>query len=160
MGLLRTLRSTNSPNRLRPSCPFIRNAGLAFDCGIVRTSPSLKCILLERPNQSLCDGSVHVVFGRLWQESGIREALQATLKTRRYEFDVERAIYLKVSNLLLPSGNYRSSERWREDYLIPWSRRARASWSLHWPARHRGANFRQRTKMTSSPLELILPRLG
>jgi hypothetical protein len=33
-----------------------------------------------------------LVFGRLWQESGLPEAFQATLKTRRYEFDVERAI--------------------------------------------------------------------
>ena len=37
-----------------------------------------------------------LVFGRLWQESGLPEAFQATLKTRRYEFDVERAIYLTV----------------------------------------------------------------
>jgi Mn2+/Fe2+ NRAMP family transporter len=34
-----------------------------------------------------------LVFGRLWQENGLPEAFQATLKTRRFEFDVERAIY-------------------------------------------------------------------
>src|SRR6202011_1195402 len=60
-----------------------------------------------------------VVFGRLWQESGLPEAFQATLKTRRYEFEVERAIYLTVLHRLFASGSDRAAERWREDYLIP-----------------------------------------
>jgi hypothetical protein len=56
-----------------------------------------------------------LVFGRVWQESGIPEALRALLKGRRFEFDVERAIYLTVLHRLFESG----SERWREDYRIP-----------------------------------------
>ena len=60
-----------------------------------------------------------LVFGRLWQESGLPEAFQARLKTRRYEFDVERAIYLTVLHRLFASGSDRAAERWREDYLIP-----------------------------------------
>jgi hypothetical protein len=62
-----------------------------------------------------------LVFGRLWQESGLPEALRALLKGRRFEFDVERAIYLTVLHRLLASGSDRSAERWREDYLIPGS---------------------------------------
>jgi Transposase DDE domain len=60
-----------------------------------------------------------LVFARLWQESGIPEALQLTLKPRRYEFDVERAIYLTVLHRLFASGSDRAAERWRGDYLIP-----------------------------------------
>jgi transposase len=60
-----------------------------------------------------------LVFGRLWQESGLPGAFQATLKTRRYEFDVERAIYLTVLHRLFASGSDRAAERWREDYLLP-----------------------------------------
>ena len=60
-----------------------------------------------------------LVFGRLWKESGIPEALQSTLKARRYEFDVERAIYLTVLHRLFASGSDRAAERWREAYLIP-----------------------------------------
>jgi transposase len=60
-----------------------------------------------------------LVFGRLWKESGIQEVVQSLLETRRYEFDVERAIYLTVLHRLFASGSDRAAERWREDYLIP-----------------------------------------
>ena len=60
-----------------------------------------------------------LVFGRLWQESGIPEALRTLLKGRRFEFDVERAIYLTVLHRLFASGSDRAAERWREDYLLP-----------------------------------------
>ncbi|MDI6775383.1 MAG: hypothetical protein QME60_08360 [Verrucomicrobiota bacterium] len=35
-----------------------------------------------------------VVFGRLWEETGIAGALAEQLKGRRHEFDVERAIWV------------------------------------------------------------------
>jgi transposase len=60
-----------------------------------------------------------LVFARLWKESGIAEVLRSVLKTRQYEFDVERAIYLTVLHRLFASGSDRAAERWREDYLIP-----------------------------------------
>jgi Transposase DDE domain len=60
-----------------------------------------------------------LVFARLWKESGIPEALQSTLKDRRYEFDVERAIYLTVLHRLFATGSDRAADRWRENYLIP-----------------------------------------
>jgi len=60
-----------------------------------------------------------LVFARLWKESGIPEVLRSVLKTRQYEFDVERAIYLTVLHRLFASGSDRAAERWREDYLIP-----------------------------------------
>jgi hypothetical protein len=55
----------------------------------------------------------------LWHESAIPEALRALLKGRRFEFDVERALYLTVLHRLFASGSDRSAERWRENYLIP-----------------------------------------
>jgi hypothetical protein len=60
-----------------------------------------------------------LVFGRLWQESGLPEALRALLKGRRFEFDVERALYLTVLHRLFASGSDRAAERWRDDYLLP-----------------------------------------
>jgi transposase len=59
-----------------------------------------------------------LVFGRLWKESGIQEVVQSLLEARRYEFDVERAVYLTVLHRLFASGSDRAAERWREDYLI------------------------------------------
>jgi len=60
-----------------------------------------------------------LVFGRLWKECGIQEVIQSLLETRRYVFDVERAVYLTVLHRLFASGSDRAAERWREDYLIP-----------------------------------------
>jgi Transposase DDE domain len=60
-----------------------------------------------------------LVFGRLWQESGLPEVLRALLKGRRYDFDVERAIYLTVLHRLFARGSDRAAERWRQNYLIP-----------------------------------------
>ena len=60
-----------------------------------------------------------LVFGRLWQESGIQEVVQSLLAARHYEFDVERAVYLTPLHRLFASGSDRAAERWREEYLIP-----------------------------------------
>src|SRR5262245_34142663 len=60
-----------------------------------------------------------LVFGRLWKECAIQEVIQSLLKVRRYDFDVERAVYLTVLHRLFASGSDRAAERWREDYLIP-----------------------------------------
>jgi transposase len=60
-----------------------------------------------------------LVFGRLWKECGIQEVIESLLGARRYDFDVERAIYLTVLHRLFASGSDRAAERWREDYLIP-----------------------------------------
>jgi len=60
-----------------------------------------------------------LIFGRLWKECAIQEVIQSLLKARRYDFDIERAVYLTVLHRLFASGSDRAAERWREDYLIP-----------------------------------------
>lgn len=60
-----------------------------------------------------------LVFARLWEESGIKAALGFMLKERRYEFDVERAIYMTVLHRLFVAGSDRAAEVWRENYRIP-----------------------------------------
>jgi len=59
-----------------------------------------------------------LVFGRLWKACGIQEVIESLLQARRYDFDVERAVYLTVLHRLFASGSDRAAERWREDYLI------------------------------------------
>jgi hypothetical protein len=67
----------------------------------------------ERLKPSPCCGSGRTfVFGLLWKESGIREVIESLLQARRYEFDVERAIYLTVLHRLFASGSDRAAERW------------------------------------------------
>jgi transposase len=59
-----------------------------------------------------------LVFGRLWRELGFEKILRGLLEDRRYEFDVERAIYLTVLHRLFVSGSDRQAELWRQDYRI------------------------------------------
>jgi transposase len=59
-----------------------------------------------------------LIFERLWEELAIKKVLQGLLSERKFEFDVERAIFLTVLHRLFVSGSDRSCEKWRRDYLI------------------------------------------
>ena len=59
-----------------------------------------------------------LVFERLWKELGIRKVMQDLLKGRKFEFDVERAVFLTVLHRLFVSGSDRYCEKWRRDYEI------------------------------------------
>ena len=59
-----------------------------------------------------------LVFKRIWRELGIPEILQRLLESRKYEFCVERAVFLTVLHRLFASGSDRSAEVWRNDYRI------------------------------------------
>jgi len=59
-----------------------------------------------------------LVFEKLWRETGCQEVILQLLKGRRFEFPVERAIFLTVLHRLLATGSDRQAERWKEDYLL------------------------------------------
>ena len=59
-----------------------------------------------------------LIFERLWRELGIQEVIRDLLLERRFEFDVERAIFLTVLHRLFVSGSDRSCDRWHRDYVI------------------------------------------
>ena len=59
-----------------------------------------------------------LIFDRLWRESGIQNAIRKLLSGRKFEFDVERAIFLTVLHRLMVSGSDRFCEKWRRDYLV------------------------------------------
>ena len=48
------------------------------------------------------------VFGRLWEQLGIQKIVKELLGDRKYEFDVERALFLTVLHRLMVSGSDRS----------------------------------------------------
>jgi hypothetical protein len=60
-----------------------------------------------------------LVFSRLWEALKLGTILQRALQSRRYEFDVERAVYLTVMHRLFASGSDRAAEKWREAYRLP-----------------------------------------
>jgi transposase len=59
-----------------------------------------------------------LIFERLWEELGIKKVIKRLLGERKFEFDVERAIFLTVLHRLFVSGSDRSCDRWRRDYVI------------------------------------------
>ena len=60
-----------------------------------------------------------LVFSRLWESLQLGTIIQRALQARRFEFDVERAVYLTVLHRLFASGSDRAAERWREAYRLP-----------------------------------------
>lgn len=61
----------------------------------------------------------NLVFSRLWDQLKLGAIIKQALQSRRYEFDVERAIYLTVMHRLFVSGSDRAAERWRQGYRLP-----------------------------------------
>jgi transposase len=59
-----------------------------------------------------------LIFQRLWQACSIDTVLTALLEGRRFEFSVERAIFLTVLHRLFAPGSDRAAEKWKDDYAI------------------------------------------
>ena len=60
-----------------------------------------------------------LVFGRLWQETGIQQVVRGQLQERQFEFPVEQAIYLAVLHRLFESGSDRAAAHWKRDICLP-----------------------------------------
>jgi hypothetical protein len=59
-----------------------------------------------------------LVFDRLWHELGLPKVLRGLLEDRKFEFDVERAVFLTVLHRLFDPGSDRAAERWKNRYAI------------------------------------------
>ena len=59
-----------------------------------------------------------LIFERLWEACSIDKVLSSVLKGRRFEFSVERAIFLTVLHRLFAPGSDRAAEKWKDDYTI------------------------------------------
>ena len=59
------------------------------------------------------------VFERLWRQTGCRQVVERLLGGRRFEFDIERAVFLTVLHRLFAPGSDRAADKWKADYEIP-----------------------------------------
>lgn len=59
-----------------------------------------------------------LVFERLWKELGLPEIVGQLLAGRRFEFPVERAVFVTVLHRLFSAGSDRAAEFWRGGYAI------------------------------------------
>lgn len=60
-----------------------------------------------------------LAFGRLWEETGCKAVVDRLLATRKFEFPVERAVFVSVLHRIMVSGSDRACERWMADYDLP-----------------------------------------
>jgi hypothetical protein len=61
---------------------------------------------------------IPLIFGRLWDELGIRKVLDDLLTRRQFQFPLERALFLTVLHRLTETGSDRSCDEWQKDYRI------------------------------------------
>lgn len=85
---------------------------------------SEKLMVLEAGRKGDTEGFPHLhigpalIFERLWKETGCKAAVLEFLKQRKFDFSVERAIFLTVLHRLFNPGSDRAAEVWRKSYLI------------------------------------------
>ncbi len=108
LGRLDVLQKTGQIDALLASCSrFAEHSALLTAHRQGRISPAEKVRI----------GPV-LVFERLWQQLGLPKLLKRLLQQRKFEFDVERAVFLTVLHRLFGPGSDRAAEVWRRKYAI------------------------------------------
>lgn len=59
-----------------------------------------------------------LLFEKLWDELGIKVVIHARVAERRFQFSIERAIFLTVLHRLFNPGSDRAAEKWKDNYAI------------------------------------------
>jgi transposase len=59
-----------------------------------------------------------MIFERLWKETGLKEIIERLVGGRKFEFPVERAVFVAVLNRLFAPGSDRFCSKWVQDYGI------------------------------------------
>jgi hypothetical protein len=60
-----------------------------------------------------------LVFGRIWREVGLDAVLREEVADRKYEFDMERAVFLTVLHRLCDPGSDRQAALWKDRLGVP-----------------------------------------
>jgi transposase len=60
-----------------------------------------------------------LIFERLWRELDVGQVIKEIIGDRKFEFCVERAIFLTVLHRLFDPGSDRAAEKWKENQDIP-----------------------------------------
>jgi hypothetical protein len=108
LGRLDALKQTGELDRLLRSGAGLTESGMllsAFEKGETTT------IDAKRIGPPL-------LFERLWRDSACRSVIEDLLANRKFEFPVERAVFLTVLHRIMDPGSDRAAEKWRAAYSI------------------------------------------
>ena len=108
LGRLDRLRESGQLDAMLSSC--------------ARFSEHAAVISALREKSVRAQATVHIgpplVFERIWQQLGLPKVLRGLLRGRKFEFPVERAIFMTVLHRLMVAGSDRAAERWCRRYAI------------------------------------------
>jgi len=108
LGRLDILQATGKVDAILSSCARFAQKVSVLDAHKRGALPAAETIRIGPPK----------VFGRLWEQTGLKNVIKELLKDRKYEFDVERAIFLTVVHRLMVSGSDRNAEQWCRGYAF------------------------------------------
>lgn len=108
LGRVDQLREEGHIDALLSSCSRFAQNVAVMDAHKRGALPPVETIKIGPP----------LVFERLWRERKIKDVLGQLLKNRKYEFPVERAIFMTVLHRLMLSGSDRAAEVWCREYKI------------------------------------------
>jgi len=113
LGRLDVLRETGQIDALAASCGRFAEHTAVLDA--------------HRQGQTATADTIRIgpslVFERLWSQLGLPKILKEVLAGRRFEFAVERAVFLTVLHRLFDPGSDRAAEVWRCGYAIEGARK-------------------------------------
>jgi hypothetical protein len=108
LGRKEAVEAAGDLDRLARSAARLAQRSMVLSAMEGGAAPDVTCRRIGAP----------LLFERLWQQSGCRAVLEGLLVGRRFEFAVERAVFLTVLHRLIASGSDRACEHWRDDYRI------------------------------------------
>jgi hypothetical protein len=108
LGRLDALKETGELDRLLRSGARLTESGMllsAVEKGETTTSDAKR---IGPP----------LLFERLWRDSFCRSVIEDLVAERKFEFPVERAVFLTVLHRIMEPGSDRAAEKWRSAYSI------------------------------------------
>jgi len=89
---------------------------------LARLSDHVAVLNALKTNQITPSVTIHLgpplVFEKLWKQLGMPDILRRLLEGRRFEFPVERVVFITVLHRLFASGSDRAAERWCRKYAF------------------------------------------
>lgn len=89
---------------------------------LARFSDHVAVLNALKTNQITPSSTVHLgpplVFEKLWKQLGMPSIVRRLLEGRRFEFPVERVVFITVLHRLFVSGSDRAAERWCRKYAL------------------------------------------
>lgn len=89
---------------------------------LARLSDHAAVLNALKTNQITPSSTVHLgpplVFEKLWKQLGMPDILRQLLEGRRFEFPVERVVFITVLHRLFAPGSDRAAERWCRRYAL------------------------------------------